>query len=106
MFIRFPSAPRKVTPLPLFCFSTLHMSEKVRWLGNKGLIDPIEFLRRHMRGDWGDVDSETRLSNDASLAIDGPLTSRYVVNRQLHLLIETSEEGITNIFLDGETAKA
>ncbi|NPY25448.1 methyltransferase, partial [Pseudomonas aeruginosa] len=46
-------APRKQ---PLFAPSTLKLSEKVHWLARRGLIDPLAYVQRHVRGDWGEID--------------------------------------------------
>jgi hypothetical protein len=41
---------------PLFAPSTLKLSEKVHWLARRGLIDPLAYVQRHVRGDWGEID--------------------------------------------------
>ncbi|WP_025806366.1 hypothetical protein [Pseudomonas chlororaphis] len=106
MFKRLLSIPPKVPPFPLFCFGTLYLSEQIRWLADKGLLDPIVYLQRHMRGDWGNVDEEMRLSNEAALENKEGLTSYFVINPQLALLVQTIEKGfITSIYLQGETPR-
>jgi len=100
------TSPPKPQPIPLFSFGTLHLSDKVRWLASNGLIDPLIYLHRHLRGDWGDVGAETRLANDASLGLDGPLTSRYIVNPRLTLHITSIKDGFTTtIHLQGESPR-
>ena len=44
-------------------------------------IDPQDFLKRHVRGDWGDMDKHDKTEND--LAIDQPLRvfSAYKISR-------------------------
>ncbi len=41
-------APQKQ---PLFAPGALQLSERVHWLARKGLIDPLAFVQRHVRGD-------------------------------------------------------
>ncbi|MBN9426765.1 MAG: methyltransferase, partial [Burkholderiales bacterium] len=41
---------------PLFAPGTLKLSEKVHWLASKSLIDPLPYVQRHVRGDWGEVE--------------------------------------------------
>lgn len=38
---------------------------------------PVEFLRRHMAGDWGDVDAHDRAENEFSLTCGFRLLSSY-----------------------------
>ncbi|AZD86826.1 methyltransferase [Pseudomonas chlororaphis subsp. piscium] len=104
MFRLTRSSSPKPQPIPVFSFGTLHLSEKVLWLASNGLIDPLIYLHRHLRGDWGDVDGDTRLANNASLGAIGQLTSRYVVNPRLTLHITSIEKSfLTTIHLQGES---
>lgn len=41
---------------PLFATGSLQLSDKVHWLASKGLVDPLSYVQRHLRGDWGNVD--------------------------------------------------
>jgi len=38
---------------------------------------PIEFLQRHLSGDWGDLDQEDKQANDQSLIDGSRLLSAY-----------------------------
>ena len=46
-------ARREPQARPLFALGSLRLSEKVHWLASKGLIDPLPYVQRHVRGDWG-----------------------------------------------------
>ena len=46
---------RKPQVPPLFALGTLKLSEKVHWLASKSLIDPLPYVQRHVRGDWGEI---------------------------------------------------
>ena len=49
-------------------------------IGNKGAID---LLKRHSRGDWGEVEKDSREMNDAAVkAQNGDLLSIYTVSGQ------------------------
>jgi hypothetical protein len=39
----------------------------VHWLARRGLIDPLSYVQRHVRGDWGEIDEATRQANDVAL---------------------------------------
>ena len=60
-------ARREPQARPLFALGSLRLSGKVHWLASKGLIDPLPYVQRHVRGDWGDVDREDWEANEASL---------------------------------------
>jgi hypothetical protein len=40
-------------------------------------LDPIQFLSRHMTGDWGDIDEHDKAVNAEALQDDGRLFSSY-----------------------------
>src|SRR3546814_11475971 len=46
---------RKPQVPPLFALGTLKLSEKVHCLASKSLIDPLPYVQRHVRGDWGEA---------------------------------------------------
>lgn len=77
---------------PLFTFGVLKLSATVRWLDEKGLIEPLHYLQRHIRGDWGDVDDVERQASRDALQSEGALASLYVVNPRLTLSILTNED--------------
>ena len=58
----FPNLFKRPAPQkqPLFAPGSLKLSEKVHWLARKGLIDPLTYVQRHVRGDWGEIDKATR----------------------------------------------
>ena len=53
----FPNLFKRPAPQkqPLFAPGSLKLSEKVHWLARKGLIDPLTYVQRHVRGDWGEM---------------------------------------------------
>lgn len=54
---------------------------------------PNEFLRRHVRGDWGDLDTEDRALNDAALLDGTRVLSAYVTARGVKLWVITEAAG-------------
>ncbi|MBP0714251.1 methyltransferase [Burkholderia sola] len=83
------SAPQKQ---PLFAPASLQLSEKVHWLARRGLIDPLAYVQRHVRGDWGDVDEATRQANNVAIQQDSLMISRFRITSELELVIMTSED--------------
>jgi hypothetical protein len=50
---------------------------------------PLDFLSRHVRGDWGDVDAHDRKCNDLALLDGTRLLSAYTTLRGVKLWIIT-----------------
>lgn len=91
-------------PRPLFTFGALQLSDKVRWLDGKGLLDPLRYLQRHIRGDWGDINDAECQGNFDALQSEGVLTSRYAITPRLAIAIQTNEaRSLTVIQLPEET---
>jgi hypothetical protein len=60
-------------------------------------------LRRHWRGDWGDVDAEDKAENDYSLMHDLRLLSAYTLADGTRIWIITeADRSVTTILLPSE----
>lgn len=55
--------------------------------------DPLSFLRRHVIGDWGDVDAEDKALNDAALRDGSRLLSAYRTTKGVKLWVITEAVG-------------
>jgi len=64
---------------------------------------PIEFLSRHLRGDWGDLCPEDKTENELSLKHGFRLMSSYRVtwNENLWVITE-ADRAITTLLLPSE----
>ena len=82
---------------PLFAPSTLKLSEKVHWLARRGLIDPLAYVQRHVRGDWGEIDEATRQANDVAIQQDNLMISQFRITPDLALIVKTSEDHQTTV---------
>ena len=82
---------------PLFAPASLQLSEKVHWLARRGLIDPLSYVQRHVRGDWGEIDEATRQANDVALDQDNLMISQYRITPELVLIVKTSEDHQTTV---------
>jgi hypothetical protein len=58
---------------------------------------PVEFIARHVRGDYGDLDEHDRLANEAALCNGSRILSSYIVvgDQRLWILTEASREVTT-----------
>lgn len=54
---------------------------------------PAEFLDRHLRGDWGDLDDEDRALNELALLDGSRLLSAYTTARAERLWVITEAVG-------------
>ncbi|HCM5830614.1 methyltransferase [Klebsiella pneumoniae] len=88
---------RKPQAQPLFAIGSLQLSEKVHWLASKGLLDPLPYVQRHMRGDWGEIDEPHRQANAVALDQDSSMISRYRITPHLVLVVMTSEDHKTTV---------
>ncbi|OGA61271.1 MAG: methyltransferase [Burkholderiales bacterium RIFCSPHIGHO2_01_FULL_64_960] len=96
---------RKPQVQPLFAPGTLKLSEKVHWLASKSLIDPLPYVQRHVRGDWGEVSEAERQMNSVALEQGAPMTSRFQITPRLFLVVITSDDqGTTVVQLPEEKA--
>ena len=64
---------------------------------------PAVFLRRHIAGDWGDLDAEDRNENDRSLGDGCRLLSAYTLSTGTRLWVITeADRSATTILLSSE----
>ena len=55
---------------------------------------PIDFVSRHVRGDWGDVCEEDKLLNDQSVVQGSRILSAYrtLKNRRIWVITEAKDD--------------
>lgn len=64
---------------------------------------PLDFLLRHVRGDWGDVDFEDKRTNDDALAFGNRILSSYRLKDRTHIWIITeADRSVTTVLLPEE----
>lgn len=88
---------------PRFRAGQLVMTAGVNDLVQRGALNPVPYLRRHLGGDWGDLCDEDRRSNDAALKNGDRLFSSYRVSDDLKLWIITEwDRSVTTLLLPSE----
>ena len=82
----------------------LVMTAGVDALVRQGQLNPSPYLRRHISGDWGDLDDYDRRQNDAALLSgEDRLFSSYQVEPDLKLWIITEwDRSVTTLLLPSE----
>lgn len=87
----------------LFEIGALAFSEGVERLMHEGRLDPIPYLERYLRGDWGDVSDDQWQQNNAALKSGERLDAHYAVTRELRIRILTgAQRNATLIALPSE----
>ncbi|WP_321897052.1 hypothetical protein [Burkholderia cepacia] len=73
-------------------------------LVQQGRLNPVVYLRRHLCGDWGDLDDSDRRQNDVALKSGADrLFSAYEVTPDLKLWIITEwDRSVTTLLLPSE----
>lgn len=88
----------------LFPIGALIFSEGVDRLMREGRHDPMPYLQRHIRGDWGDVTDDKWQENNAALKSGARLDSLYVVTRDVTIRIFTeADRSATHVLLPSES---
>ncbi|CAM5219664.1 MULTISPECIES: hypothetical protein [Alcaligenaceae] len=89
---------------PRFSPGQVVMTIGVDELVQQGRLNPAAFLRRHLGGDWGDLDDSDRHQNDAALKSgEDRLFSSYQVAPGLKLWIITEwDRSVTTLLLPDE----
>ena len=65
--------------------------------------EPLELLRRHQTGDWGDLDEEDKAENEFSLEHDLRLLSAYTLPTQVKIWVITeADRSVTTLLLPSE----
>ena len=65
-------------------------------------ISPMDLLRRHLRGDWGDLDKEDKQSNDQALSLGDRIFSAYKFDTIKFWVITECDRTATTILLPEE----
>jgi hypothetical protein len=88
---------------PRFPAGQVVMTQGVNDLVQRGELNPVPYLKRHLDGDWGDLCDDDRRSNDAALKSQDRLFSSYQVTPTLKLWIITEwDRSVTTLLLPDE----
>lgn len=93
-----------LAPNVRFAPGDIVMTTGVAELVQQGRLNPTPYLRRHLGGDWGDLDEDDRRQNDAALASgEDRLFSSYQIDRDLKLWVITERDrSVTTLLLPNE----
>lgn len=89
--------------IPLFPAGQIVVTAGVLRLLDETKRSPLEFLSRHLRGDWGDLCQEDKLENELSLKQGLRLLSSYPITDSEKLWIITeADRSVTTLLLPEE----
>jgi hypothetical protein len=89
--------------IPLFPSGRMVATPRALALLEQTNKSPVEFLSRHLRGDWGDLDPEDKTENELSLKHGLRLMSSYQVTETEKLWIITeADRSVTTLLLPAE----
>lgn len=94
------SATRK--PKPLFSLGNIYLTPGAIEVLNENRLDVTALLRRHVSGDWGDLDSEDKQMNDDAINCGARIFSAYGVGREKLWVITEADRSATTVLRPDE----
>lgn len=89
--------------IPLFSTGQIVATPGALALLEQANKSPLEFLSRHLRGDWGDLCQEDRTENELSLKYRFRLLSSYqVTDSETLWVITEADRSVTTLLLPAE----
>ncbi len=91
----------KQTPLkrPLFPLGRVVATPGAMALFKAVSTSPLEYLIRHVLGDWGELDAEDRQANDAALVHGSRIVSSYRLSGEQRIWLITEADRSATTFL-------
>ena len=90
-------------PRPLFRLGNLYLTPGAIEVLGKSHQDVTELLRRHVTGDWGDLDDEDKQMNQDALDCGARIFSAYVIGKGEKVWVITeADRASTTILLPSE----
>jgi hypothetical protein len=85
------------TGQPLFNLGQIVATPGALALLEKHGVQPATFLRRHVCGDWGDLDKSDRAANDAAVKDGSRILSAYGIDKDKFWVITEAvgDDGVT-----------
>jgi hypothetical protein len=90
------------TPLPLFRLGQIVATRGVLMHFEHHGIQADPYLRRHVRGEWGDVPPEDALANERAVEHGARILSSYEVAGQRVWVITEADRSVTTLLFPSE----
>jgi hypothetical protein len=90
-------------PLVLFGLGRLSATPGAIRTLTSAATDPVEYIARHLAGDWGELDAHDTAANDRALRLDERIISAYrLSNGEKIWIITEADRSATTIILPSE----
>ena len=87
---------------PLFRLGDIYLTPGAIEVLNASRQDIIALLRRHVTGDWGDLDSEDKQMNEDALDCGARIFSSYEVSSKKLWIITEADRSATTVLKPDE----
>jgi hypothetical protein len=88
--------------LPLFVLGRTVATPAARERLNELNYSPLDLLRRHMSGDWAEMDSDDQQANRDAITHGNRVFSAYIVEKTKFWVITEANRSMTTILLPSE----
>ncbi len=92
----------KTTPVPLFNLGRLTATQAAQDFLERVNQQPLSLLRRHVSGDWGDINGTDIEANKQSIMDGSRILSAYVFGSEKVYVITEGDRSITTILMASE----
>jgi hypothetical protein len=97
------AAQQSLVPIPRFALGQVVATPAALAALEEAGQFPQEFLHRHMRGDWGELDEHDRTANELALRHGGRLLSAYTTKNGVRIwIISEADRSATTILLPSD----
>jgi hypothetical protein len=92
----------QTTPVPLFSLGRLTATQAALNFLERVDHQPLSLLRRHVTGDWGDINGTDNEANKQSIMDGSRILSAYVFGSEKVYVITEGDRSITTILMASE----
>ena len=88
--------------IPLFLLGRTVATPAARERLNELNYSPLDLLRRHMSGDWAEMDSDDQQANQDAITYGNRVFSAYTIDKTKFWVITEADRSMTTILLPSE----
>lgn len=88
--------------IPLFTLGKIVATPAARDALDTLNYSPLDLLRRHMSGDWGEMDNEDQQANREAVVLGSRVFSAYTIEETKFWVITEADRSATTILLPRE----
>jgi hypothetical protein len=96
------SSTAPINTEPLFVLGRLTATQSALYFLERIEVQPLSLLRRHVTGDWGDLDAEDIEANKQSIQDGSRILSAFILRDEKVYVITEGDRSITTILMASE----